>query len=50
LLAAVSTRGFIDTVWKTKRAGLLVRNHIHILQSVVASAVFGVRTGVAHSD
>jgi hypothetical protein len=47
--ATVHAGGLIEAVWETKLAALLIHNDSSTLQSMVASAVLRMGTGVAHS-
>jgi len=48
-LTAVHTGRFIEAMWEAELAALFICDDNLILQSMVASAVLGMRTSVAHS-
>lgn len=48
-LATVHAGGLIDAVWEAKIATLLILYNSALHQSMVAPAIAGVRTGMAHS-
>ena len=50
LFAAIHPRCLIEAVWQAEIAGLLVRNHLLILQGMVRTAIAAVPFGVAHAN